>query len=64
MQLQNRQPPPTKRYFLNKIPGTMPNDRIIPTLRERLGWEAEIVGYPKVKGKGRKAFKRVTVKAN
>ena len=63
-QLQNRQPPPTKRYILNKIPGTMPNDRIIPTLKATLGWEAEMVGYPRVKGRGRKAFKSVTVKAH
>ena len=64
MQRQQRQPPATKRYIVNKIPGMMPNDRIIPNLKAALGWEAEIVGYPRVRGKGLKAFNKVIVKAN
>ena len=40
------------------------NDGIISNLKAALCWDAEIVGYPRVRGKGFEALNKVIVKAN
>ena len=63
MQLQQRQPPANKRYFVN-IPRDDANDGIISSLEASLGWDAEIAGCARVRGNRFEAFNKVIVKAN
>ena len=63
MQLQQRQLPAYKRYFVN-ISRDDANDGIISSLEASLGWDAEIAGCARVRGNRFEAFNKVIVKAN
>lgn len=60
--VHERRPPPHKRYVIERVPASIPFSELMRMLRSTIGWEAETT-REQMRGRGRWATKRVTVKA-
>ena len=61
--MHDRAPPPTKIWVIERVPQAVPVKAIPKLMKEALAWEVEQPRC-KLRGKGEKATRRVTVKAN